>query len=78
MTGMFIDQSSALTETLQSMRDVPGLQGSFVVSDPSVNLCLSMLFPRLKSIYATWNRSTPSSSPNLKTKHRCKGEAIRF
>jgi predicted regulator of Ras-like GTPase activity (Roadblock/LC7/MglB family) len=33
MTGLFMDQSSALTETLQSMRDVPGLQGSFVVSD---------------------------------------------
>jgi predicted regulator of Ras-like GTPase activity (Roadblock/LC7/MglB family) len=33
MTGIFTDQSSDLTETLQSMRDVLGLQGSFVVSD---------------------------------------------
>jgi predicted regulator of Ras-like GTPase activity (Roadblock/LC7/MglB family) len=33
MTSLFADQSQALTETLQSMRDVPGLQGSFVVSD---------------------------------------------
>ena len=32
-TGLVGDQSSDLTETLQSMRDVPGLQGSFVVSD---------------------------------------------
>ena len=33
MTSLIADQSQALTETLQSMRDVPGLQGSFVVSD---------------------------------------------
>jgi predicted regulator of Ras-like GTPase activity (Roadblock/LC7/MglB family) len=33
LTGLVGDQSSDLTETLQSMRDVPGLQGSFVVSD---------------------------------------------
>jgi predicted regulator of Ras-like GTPase activity (Roadblock/LC7/MglB family) len=32
MTAM-TDQSTDLTEALQSMRDVPGLQGSFVVSD---------------------------------------------
>lgn len=30
---IFADQSEGLTEALQSMRDVPGLQGSFVVSD---------------------------------------------
>jgi predicted regulator of Ras-like GTPase activity (Roadblock/LC7/MglB family) len=33
MTSLIAEQSQALTETLQSMRDVPGLQGSFVVSD---------------------------------------------
>ena len=33
MTSLIAAQSQALTETLQSMRDVPGLQGSFVVSD---------------------------------------------